>query len=117
MVWCWLVPERITVISRTESQIAVSGRRLTGKERVAQMTTETRTTKVVTTETTTTIKSEQVYPRRDANRTESGREDLYGMLCECKWAIVATVFIVCVLFWLRPELAGLVVKLIGMANK
>ena len=60
MVWCWLVPERITVISRTESQIAVSGRRLTGKERVAQMTTETRTTKVVTTETTTTIKSEQV---------------------------------------------------------
>ena len=79
------------------------------------MTTEITT--VIKTETTTTIKSEQVYPRRDANGTESGREDLCGMLCECKWAIVAIVFIVCVLLLLRPELAGLLVTLTGMGDK
>ncbi len=62
-------------------------------------------------------RNEQVHPKRDTDRIGSGREDLYGMLCECKLAIVAIVFIVCVLFGLRPELAGLVVKLIGMANK
>lgn len=56
---------------------------------------------------------EQVPPNRDADRNGSGREDRYGMLCECKWAIVAIVFIVCVLLWLRPELAELLVTLAG----
>lgn len=68
-------------------------------------------------ETTTTITSEQVYPKRDADRNGVGREDLYGMLCECKWAIVAIVFIVCVLFGVRPELAELLVTRTGMGDK
>ena len=81
------------------------------------MTTETRTTTIVTMETTTTITSEQVYPKRDADRNGIGREDLYGMLCECKWVIVAIVFIVCVLFGVRPELAELLVTRTGMGDK
>ena len=81
------------------------------------MATETRTTTGVQTETAITIKNEQAPLVHVVDKSESNREDLYETLCECKWAIVTIVFIVCVLFWLRPELVGLIVFLIVMINR
>ena len=79
------------------------------------MTTETRTTTVIQTEKTIT-KNEQVHSMHAVDKTGRDREGLYGMLCECKWAIVAIVFMVCVLIGLRPELVGLIVKIFSMAD-
>ena len=80
------------------------GRRETAKERVDQMTTETRTTKVVTTETTTTIKSEQVQTVLVSDKVGQGYEPHYGLFCGCQLAIVIRI-IVCVHLAARSKLA------------
>lgn len=81
------------------------------------MTTRTTTTTVVQTETTETIKNEQVQPMHVVDKTGSCREDLYGMLCGCKWTIVAIVFIICVLLGFRPELGAWIVFFIVMKKR
>ena len=55
----------------------------------------------------------QVFDMIDADKAGRGRAGLYGMIRECKWAIVALAAIVCGMLAFRPELAGLIGTLAG----
>ena len=55
----------------------------------------------------------QVFDMIDADKAGRGRTGLYGMIRECKWAIVALAAIVCGMLAFRPELAGLIGTLAG----
>ena len=55
----------------------------------------------------------QVFDMIDADKAGRGRAGLYGMIRECKWAIVALAAIVCGMLAFRPELAGLISTLAG----
>lgn len=55
----------------------------------------------------------QVFDMIDADKSGRGRVGLYGMIRECKWAIVALAAVVCAMLAFRPELAGLIGTLAG----
>ena len=55
----------------------------------------------------------QAFDMIDADRRGRGRAGLYGMVRDCKWAIVALAAIVCGMLAFRPELADLIGALAG----
>jgi hypothetical protein len=55
----------------------------------------------------------QAFDMIDADRRGRGRAGLYGMVRDCKWAIVALAAIVCGMLAFSPELADLIGALAG----